>query len=66
MEITLNGERRSIPAGGSLLDLIDGLALPRDAVVIERNGKIVDRADYGETLLAGSDVIELVRIVGGG
>lgn len=66
MEITLNGERREARAGESLLDLIDGLGLPRDAVVIERNGKIVERTDYGATLLAGGDAVELVRIVGGG
>jgi len=66
MEITLNGEQRELTTGESLLDLIDGLGLPRDAVVIERNGKIVERSDYGATLLAGGDVIELVRIVGGG
>jgi len=66
MEITLNGERREIRAGDSLVDLIDGLGLPRDAVVIECNGKIVGRADYEATVLASGDVIELVRIVGGG
>ncbi|HUW59361.1 MAG TPA: sulfur carrier protein ThiS [Candidatus Bathyarchaeia archaeon] len=66
MEITLNGERREMRAGDSVLDLIEGLGLPRDAVVIEHNGKIVDHGDYGATLLAGGDVIELVRIVGGG
>ena len=66
MDITLNGERREARAGESLLDLIDGLGLPRDAVVIERNGKIVERTSYGGTFLSGGDVIELVRIVGGG
>ena len=66
MEITLNGERREMRAGDSVLDLIDGLVLPRDAVVIERNGKIVQRTDYRATLLACGDAIELVRIVGGG
>jgi len=66
MEITLNGERREAGTGDSVLDLIDGLGLPQDAVVIERNGKIVERADYEATVLASGDVIELVRIVGGG
>jgi sulfur carrier protein len=66
MEITMNGERREMRDGESLLDLIDGLGLPRDAVVIERNGEIVERTTYGATLLAGGDAIEVVRFVGGG
>lgn len=66
MEITLNGERRKANEGESLLDLIDSLGLPRDAVVAERNGTIVDRAAFGSTVLEPADVIEFVRFVGGG
>ena len=66
MEITLNGQRRQVREGDSVLNLIDGLELSQDAVVIELNGQIVDRTNYGATVLAGGDVVELVRFVGGG
>jgi sulfur carrier protein len=66
MEITLNGERREVRAGETLAELIDGLDLSADAVIIERNGRIVERADYGVTQFASGDIIELVRMVGGG
>lgn len=39
-----------------------------DAVrlAVERNGDIVPRARYGETVLEDGDVLEIVRFVGGG
>jgi thiamine biosynthesis protein ThiS len=33
---------------------------------VERNQEIVDREAYGETRLFEGDVLELVRLVGGG
>lgn len=33
---------------------------------VERNGDIVPRAQYGETVLEDGDVLEIVRFVGGG
>ena len=33
---------------------------------MERNGEIVPKAAYGETILQDGDVIEVVNFVGGG
>ena len=35
-------------------------------VAVERNGEIVPRAQYGETVLAGGDSLEVVSFMGGG
>ena len=35
-------------------------------LAVERNGNIVPRARYGETVLEDGDVLEIVRFVGGG
>ena len=35
-------------------------------LAVERNGDIVPRARYGETVLEDGDVLEIVRFVGGG
>lgn len=35
-------------------------------LAVERNGDIVPRAQYGETVLEDEDVLEIVRFVGGG
>lgn len=35
-------------------------------IAVERNGEIVPRAQYGSTILADGDRLEIVRFVGGG
>lgn len=65
MKLTINGEPREI-AAATVLGLLEELGLQPVATVVERNAKIVDRASYGDTVLADGDILELVRIVGGG
>jgi len=66
LEIQLNGEPHRLPAGATLLDLLDGLGRDPRTVAIERNGDIVPRARYGETRLAAGDRLEVVHFVQGG
>ena len=66
MEISVNGERRVLDAGATVSDLLAGLNMRADAIVVERNGAIVDRVRFADTALAEGDVIELVHMVGGG
>lgn len=65
MKLTINGESRDM-AGATVLALLEELGLNPAATVVERNHEIVDRAAYRETKIAAGDVLELVRIVGGG
>lgn len=66
MNITLNGEARSVDAGTSLQQLLDALEVNCDALVVQRNDDIVARAQFADTPLADGDTLELVRFVGGG
>ena len=64
---TVNGERRELPAGSTIADLLERHALDPRLVVVEHNREIVrDRAVLGTTVLADGDVVELVHFVGGG
>jgi len=65
LKLTINGEDREV-AGGTVLALLAELGLNPAATVVEHNHEIVERAAYQETALAEGDVLELVRIVGGG
>jgi thiamine biosynthesis protein ThiS len=65
LHLTINGERRRI-AADTVMNLLEELGLEPLATVVERNALIVDRASYAETALADGDILELVRIVGGG
>ncbi|TFG42335.1 MAG: sulfur carrier protein ThiS [Gemmatimonadales bacterium] len=64
--ITLNGDRRTVPAPISLAGLLDHLGLDPRAVVVEQNRGIVRRPSLADTPVADGDVIELVHFVGGG
>lgn len=66
MNITVNGETRSIDDGATVLTLLDSLNLPADTTVVERNADILNRDDFADTTLADGDSLEVVRFVGGG
>ena len=66
ISLTLNGKPRSVRTGASLSDLIHELSLRERLVVVERNGIIVPRSAYGDTLLEDRDTLEIVHFVGGG
>ena len=66
LEITLNGEARQLPTGATVLDLLSGLGRDPRTVAVERNGVIVRRPDYGVTVLAAGDRLEVVHFVQGG
>lgn len=66
MDIVVNGERRSVGGGTSVLSLLAELSLPDSRVAVERNLEIVRKADFGRTELRDGDRIEIVTFVGGG
>ena len=66
IEILLNGEGRAIPAGMTVGELLEHLALQPALVVVERNGDILRRDSYPDVPVESGDVLELVHFVGGG
>lgn len=65
MKIKVNGEFREASAA-TVFDLLTELGLHPQGTIVERNREIVDRQAYRETQLSDGDVLELVRLVGGG
>ncbi len=66
VEIVVNGERRSVPAGASVLDLLTSLDLDPSRLAVELNREILKQDRWSETLLAGEEQLEVVQFVGGG
>ncbi len=69
MRLVLNGNERSfseLENGADLRALIETLGFRHDRVAIERNGEIVPRTMWSETLLQDGDKLEVVHFVGGG
>jgi thiamine biosynthesis protein ThiS len=64
--VTVNGERRLLPAGATLLDIVRSLELEPARVAIELNREIV-RRDFWPTFVPETGAsIEIVQFVGGG
>ena len=66
MKIAINGEPREIVRAVNVAELIDELALPAPAILVEHNGLALRRDEWKAHALAEGDRIELVRIVAGG
>lgn len=66
MHISVNGERRETPDNSTVSALLATMNLRPETTIVERNGAVVDRAQYAAVQLAEGDTIELVRMVGGG
>lgn len=66
MNVTVNGETRDIAPDATVMALIRELRLKPELVAAQLNDIILTREEFDETALAESDVLELIRIVGGG
>ncbi len=53
-------------AGMSIAEYLSSTKYDCNRIAIEKNGEIVPKAKYAETLLAEGDVLEVVSFVGGG
>ena len=63
--LQVNGTERD--AGGlTVTALLEQEGFAHDRVAVERNGEIVPRARYADTVLQDGDRVEIVRFVGGG
>ena len=65
IQISLNGDAATVPAGSSVNDLLASRDLKPDQVAVEVNRRLRRSADYDRPLEAG-DTVELVTFVGGG
>lgn len=63
--VTINGTALAI-AGKTLAAYLASTDYDRARIAVERNGEIVPKAAYEETILQDGDVVEVVSFVGGG
>lgn len=66
IELTVNGKAVSVPSGATVHDFLASKKMTDAMAIVERNGQIVPRADYGATTLTAGDRLEVVHAVGGG
>ncbi len=66
VNLVVNGEPRAFQCPMNLSALVETLGYSGKRVAVERNGEIVPRSTYGNTLLLDGDRLEVVVAVGGG
>ncbi|MBQ3392539.1 MAG: sulfur carrier protein ThiS [Lachnospiraceae bacterium] len=63
--ITINGVETDL-AGKTIADYLSATRYDPGRIAVERNGEIVFKSRYGETVLEDGDTVEIVSFVGGG
>jgi thiazole synthase len=66
LQLTVNGERRTLPDGLTVARLLEQLGYDRRRVAVEINEEVVPVLRHGEQALADGDRVEVVTLVGGG
>lgn len=66
ISLRVNGKPVELDRPTPLLAYLERLGVEPRAVAVEHNGEIVERANYPSTVLRDGDVVEIVRMVGGG
>ena len=66
IQVTINGEPRSVPPGQSVARLLDLLDITSDRVAVELNKTLVRQRDWQQTTVFNGSQIEIVEFVGGG
>lgn len=66
IDVVINGEPRSIPAGETVLGLLSRLNLDPARVAVELDRRIVKQKAWSETAVPAGARLEIVQFVGGG
>ena len=64
--VTVNGEEQRLAAGASVADLVGRLAGGGRGTAVARNGEVVPRSRWSETLIDANDVVEILTASQGG
>ena len=66
MNLRVNGRAVELAAPVALLDYLAELGVDPRAVAVELNDRILEHSEFATATLGEGDVIEIVRMVGGG
>ena len=66
MDVTINGETETLAAACNVAELLAARGHDAKRVVVERNGEILPREHFSQTMLYEADNLEIVHFVGGG
>ena len=65
MRIVINGQNEAVNSE-NIDDLVNNLALVREAILVEHNGVALLRSEWLHTALSDGDKIEILNVAAGG
>ncbi|MAE94877.1 MAG: thiamine biosynthesis protein ThiS [Deltaproteobacteria bacterium] len=65
-EIQVNGEPLTVPAGSTVADLVEQLALGGRKIAVAVNRDVVPKSHFGRRRIEAADRVEILEAVGGG
>ena len=66
IQVRINGRDVELAGPTRLTDYLADLAIDPRAVAVELNERILERSELGGAVLDQGDVVEIVKMVGGG
>jgi len=66
ISLTVNGEKRELAEPTKLTALLETLGVNPRYVAVAHNGTVLQRQRWPEVVLRDGDVLEIVRMAGGG
>lgn len=66
MEVKINGDLKEVREGMSISNLLTEMNMPPIGIAVELNREIIPRSSHESTVLKEGDVLEIVKMVGGG
>ena len=66
MKIKLNGNEEILKKPENIAGLLKLKEINPDIIVVEHNLEIISKENYSNTALKENDILEILRIVGGG
>ena len=66
MTAMVNGERRVLPSGATVAELLQNLKLEGPGIAVAVNERVVRTSYFDEHRLEEGDVVEIIRAVAGG
>ncbi len=66
LQVVVNGERRCLPDGTTVADVVAGHCPTPEGIAVARNREVVPKSAWASTVLAGGDRVEIVTAAAGG
>lgn len=66
ISLTINGKERTLAGEMTVADFLAASEIDPRIIAVEHNGVVLERGRFSEVTLRHGDVVEIVRMIGGG